>query len=168
MESSFEYMLMHSYKAEMVEQMQNHPEYYPEAIRLALGDKQPYSWRSAFLLIGSIQKNDARIKPFIDQFIDVLPEKKDGHQRDILNILNKMDLNEAQEGYVLDRCISLWESTSKKPSVRFVAFKMMIKMAEKYPELANEIKYLTEEHYMEPLTPGARRSIAKMAAPFRK
>ena len=50
MESVLENKLMNAYKNEMISFLKSHPEYFEEAIQLAISDKQPYSWRVSFLL----------------------------------------------------------------------------------------------------------------------
>jgi hypothetical protein len=73
-----------------------------------------------------------------------------------------MDLNEEQQGYLFDICVSLWEQVEKKPSVRFTAFRFINKTAYLHPELYNELQLLTEEKYMSSLSPAVHKSILKM------
>ncbi len=63
--------------------MENHPEYFNEAIELALVDKQPYSWRAAWLLWSCMEENDKRIRKYLKKIIDSLKSKDDGHQREL-------------------------------------------------------------------------------------
>ncbi len=44
-----------------------------------------------------------------------------------------MHLDQDQEGYSYYLCVSSWKQTGKKPSVRFTAFKVIQKIARKYP-----------------------------------
>jgi hypothetical protein len=37
-----------------------------------------------------------------------------------------------------------------------------VKIAKKHPELAKEISFLTEDHYLESLSPGAKNSVSKL------
>jgi len=59
-ETRLEYALTHSHKNEMISFTKEHPEYYEEAIELAITDTQPYSWRAAWVLWSCISKNDSR------------------------------------------------------------------------------------------------------------
>ncbi len=161
-ETSLEYALMHSHKNEMISFMKAHPEYFDESIELAIKDKQPYSWRAAWVLWSCITKNDPRVKKHIPKIIDSIIHKEDGHQRELIKILLEMDLNEEQEGYLFDICVSLWEQVEKKPSVRFTAFRYINKTANKYPDLSKEILLLAQEKYMNTLSPGVHKSILKM------
>ena len=161
-ETKLEYALLHSHKNEMISFMNAHPEYFEEAIELAIQDKQPYSWRAAWVLWSCITKNDSRVQKQIHKILKSIGDKTDGHQRELIKILLEMDLNEEQEGYLFDICVSLWEQVEKKPSVRYTAFRFINKTAFQHPELFNEILLLTQDKYMRTLSPGVHRSILKM------
>lgn len=159
---TLEHKLLNSYKAEMISFMDTHPEYFEEAIQLAVSDKQPNAWRAAWLLWSCMEENDRRIQKYIKKIVDTLENKDDGHQRELLKILLNMELNEEYEGKLFNLCMDIWEQISKSPSVRVNAFKFIFKIAKKHPELAKEIRFLTEDHYLESLSPGAKHSVLKM------
>lgn len=161
-ETSLEYALMHSHKNEMISFIKSHPEYFEEAIELAIQNKQPYSWRAAWVLWSCITINDKRVQKHIPKIIENIKDKEDGHQRELIKILLEMDLNEEQEGYLFDICVSLWEEVEKKPSVRYTAFKFINKTVYKYPDLSQEILLLAQEKYLNTLSPGVRKSIRKL------
>jgi len=160
MKSTLEYQLINSHKEEMITFLKTNPEFFNNALELALKDEQPLSWRSAWLLWSCMEINDKRIRKNIDKILTVLPSKQDGHQRELIKILLQMKLNEEQEGYLFNICMTLWEGLDKKPSIRYTAFKFIIEMTKKYPELKSEVEYLTQEHYLEPLSPGIKHSIS--------
>jgi len=162
MESALEHILTNCYKEEMIAFMHAHPEHFEEAIELAISDKQPFSWRSAWLLWSIIQENDPRIQEHINNIIEALGTKEDGHQRELLKILLIMELNEEDEGYLFNTCVTVWEQIHKKPSVRFTAFKFILKIVKKHPDLYNEIGFLIQDQYLETLSPGVKHSINKM------
>ncbi len=166
METKLENILMSRHKEGMISFMNVHPEYFNEAIDLAISDKQPYSWRAAWLLWSCMEENDPRIRPYIKKIIKSITTKNDGHQRELIKILLQMKLTEKQEGILFNTCINLWEQIDKKPSVRFTAFQFVLKTAKRYPELSNEIKFLTQNHYLETLSPGIKRSVQRMMKEF--
>lgn len=168
MQSPLEKILVSSYKEEMIAFLKTHPEYFNEAIELAISDNQPFAWRSAFVLFDCIDENDTRVKKHINTILNCIKDKKDGHQRELLKILYKMKLNEQQEGIVFDICIRLWQQIDKDPSVRMTAFKFIIKISNKYPELLEEIKFLLNEEFLSTLSPGVKHSIRKMIKGFAK
>lgn len=162
METSLEYVLMNTYKKEMISYLNSHPEDFEEAINLAVKDKQPYSWRAAWLLWSCMEKNDKRIEKHLERIIKALPSRKESQLRDLLLVLEKMELNEKFEGELFNISIKTWEKTSKIPSVRFSALKVILKIVRNHPELSKEVEFLTQSHYMDSFSESAKKSIYKM------
>jgi len=162
MKTALEHILISSHKDEMISFMATHPEYFEEAIELAISNKQPYSWRAAWLLWSCMKKNDQRIQRYIERIIKVLTSKSEDHQRGLLKILQKMKLSEEYEGLLFNLCVTVWEKIDNKPSVRFNAFKMIIKIIQRHPDLINEIILLTQNQYMDSLSSAAQKSIYKI------
>ncbi len=161
-ETPLEYTLTHTHKADMFAFMQQHPDSYEEAFKLAISNKQPYAWRAAWLLWSCLSKNDKRVRKHIPKILKAIPEKADGHQRELVKILSLMDLNEDAQGTLFDICLNLWKSIEKKPSVRYIAFQYLAKTAQQHPDLVTEIKYYTQKEYLVTLSPGVRRAINKL------
>ncbi|PKL87698.1 MAG: hypothetical protein CVV23_13845, partial [Ignavibacteriae bacterium HGW-Ignavibacteriae-2] len=61
MESELENILITSYKDQMILFLKSNPQYFDEAIKLAISDNQPFAWRSAWLLWSCMEDNDQRI-----------------------------------------------------------------------------------------------------------
>jgi hypothetical protein len=162
METALEKTLTSCYKNEMISFMKSHPEAFDEAIQLAITDNQPYSWRAAWLLWSCIEENDKRIQKHINKIVNAVKSKSDSHQRELLKILLMMELNEKYEGVLFDLCMNIWEQISKAPAVRVNALKLIIKIANKHPELKKEISFLAQDHYLKSLSPGARHSVRKL------
>ncbi len=158
-----ERVLMECYKEGMIDFMQCHPGAFEPAISLALSDRQPYAWRAAWLLWSCMTTNDPRFQPHIPLIIKSLPGKPEGHSRELLKILEQIEIPETLEGPLFDCCVSIWEKIGKRPSVRYTAFKIILKLAAKYPELYQEVQFLTQDHYIDPLSPGIRRAIIRLA-----
>ena len=150
------------YKDGMIAFLEKHPEYVEEAIQLAITDKQPYSWRSAWLLWSVMAKKDSRFDNYIPAILKSIKDKQDGHQRELLKILYLLEIDEAYEGQLFDLCISLWENIQKKPSIRYTAFRFLVKITDKHPELLKELDFLLEPRYFETLSPGIKKGVYKM------
>ena len=162
METALEYILTNSHKSEMISYLKSHPENFEEAIRLAISDKPPYSWRAAWLLWSCMENNDKRIKGYIKKIINTLEKSNDNQKRELFIILQHLELNEKVEGRLFNICAEIWKKNNKKPSVRYNAFKLIVKIAKKHPDLFNEIAFLTQPHYMDSLSAGVQKSIFKM------
>ncbi|MFO7922173.1 MAG: hypothetical protein R6U58_00595, partial [Bacteroidales bacterium] len=70
------------------------------------------------------------------------------------------------EGCLFDLCITIWEKIHYRPSVRWHAFNTIVGIAKRHPYLFNEINFLTEDHYLDTLSPGIKNSIDRMIREF--
>lgn len=151
-------------KDAMIETVNGSHDVFKEAVQIALSSKEPQCWRAAWIVGHCARKNDLRLSPYADQFMEVLRDKHDGHQRELIKILIKIKLSDEQEGRLFDICMDIWEAVGKSSSVRCFAFNFIADVALKYPELSSEIAFLTQPEYLEPLSPGIRRSLEKKIA----
>lgn len=148
----------------MVAFVNSSPKEFDELIELTLINKQPFSWRAALILSTVMERNDERVGTHIVDIIDAIDGKPDGHKRELLKILLRLELDEEQESRLIDISINLWKELDAQPSVRFYAFRMLMHIAEKYPDLGTEIRLLTNDLYMDSLSQGIRRVIEKRLA----
>ena len=167
-ETKLEHLLTNSHKAEMITYMESHPEDFTEAIKLAIADKQPYSWRASWLLWSCMEKNDKRVIKYLKKIIDILPQRKDNQQRELLMILQRMELNNEYEGQLFDSCTKIWEQIGKNPSLRYNAYKTLVTISKKHPDLSREIKTLTESYYTDTLSDSVKKSITKLTNDLEK
>lgn len=162
MQTPLEHILSHAFKEQMMAYAAAHQEDFEELIDLAICDRRPYNWRGAWLLCSTMGDNDLRVGRRLDDLIAVVSSCEPNHQRELMRVLLRMELNDEQEGVVYDLAVKNWERLGLKPAVRYIAFRMILKIAKKYPELRDEIRQLTQEHYLESLSPGVRNSVWKM------
>ncbi|MEH0158330.1 hypothetical protein V6R21_30015 [Limibacter armeniacum] len=163
METSLTQLLAQRHtKEEMISFLKLYQDQFVDAIKVAVTDEQPLAWRATWLIGHCMNTNDSRVEPFKDKIIDTIPFRPDGHQRELLKLLQKIDLNEEQETKLLDICIAIWEKVGKSASVRITAFKFIATIAQKYPELKNEIEFMTQSHYTDPLSAGIKRQFEKL------
>ncbi len=156
-------MLLNAYAREMEAYLKAHPEDFPEAIDLALGNKECYSWRAAWLLGNCMENDDKRVRSSLDHLIAAMPSKPDGHWRELMKIVMAMHLNDEQEGRLFEMALQQWMNPDKQSSVRWKAFQFIATMVKKYPELAAEVKLVLRPHLIDPLSPGIRRSVSREA-----
>ena len=110
-----------------------------------------------------MKKEDLIVSPHIDSFIKCLPLlTHDGHQRQLLIILDKLSLNEDQNGHLFNHCLSLWEAVHKIPSTRIRSFQAMVKMTVEFPELKDELKLFTTNYYTQSLSEGIKISFLRL------
>jgi hypothetical protein len=97
----------------------------------------------------------------VDSLIETLPSLKEGHQKQTIIILMKMQLDDEQEGKLFDASLNIWENVKLIPSTRISAMKFILSLVNKFPELKEEIKLWTQEQYTESLSPGIKDSLNK-------
>lgn len=162
LKAELNHILINYNKAAMISYIAAHPGMFDEMVELATSDKQPFSWKAAWLLHNCIEENDRRLQKHTISIINSIPSKEDGHQRELLITISKMKLTEEEEGPLFSICADIWETVQKKPSVRFNALKIIISLAKKYPGLMNEISFLTEDQYLATLPPVIRKAALKI------
>ncbi len=122
--------------------------------------KKENAWRAVWALYHSIESNGTeKLQKYADDFVKLAKSiKQDGYLRETIKIINKLDLNEEQTCEMYDLCMEILWDNKKQPSVRSVAFDFLLKTAEKYPELYNEI-LLVFERVKEHLSQGIKNSM---------
>ncbi len=153
----------HFNKNELVKLIRDDEKLFDETLELATNqEKDNTGWRAAWIINHVIRENDQRIIPFASHILETIKEKEDGHQRELLKIIEKLDFDEKWEGKLLALSTDIWKQVNKSPSVRIVAWRILLQLAEKYPELQSEIEFLSDDRYVETLSPGIRHSFLKL------
>ena len=152
----------HLQKDPIVSLLKENPVVFDEAIQLAQQSDERTAWRAAWVLFHAMEDHDPRIHPHLLAFISALRGKRDGHQRELLKIIERLKPEEDLEGELFDICMGIWENPGKSPSSRITAFRVMFRIAKKYPELLGELSFLLQEHYTETLSPGIKYSLQRM------
>lgn len=168
MENPVEHILLKERKAGMLAFMQANPTAFETLLALAVIDKQPYSWRAAWLLSKCMDKNDTRVMPYIPKMIERIKIGMHSQKRDLLNVLQKMELSEDEEGILFDICVDIWCRLDYIPSVRLNAFRMMFKIVKKIPALREEVLFLVEEEYVDSLSGGIQTVIRRLIKQLNK
>ncbi len=162
--TEFEQVLVEERKVGQVAFLRENPEVFAEALRLAGSDRAPQCWRAASVLETCMQDNDARVVGAVDGLLAVLPVREDGHQRELMKILLRMELGDEQEGRFFDAAVKIWEDPAQQPGTRGTAMRFILKMAQKYPDLHGEVRAMTQGPYLRSLSPGIRHALQRQVA----
>lgn len=162
MKTSLEHLLLHSPKNELEAHIRINPPAFNRVLKLALTNNPPLSWRAAWMVWTCMEEQDPRVAKHTVRLIERVRESAEGQQRELLNILAKLKLSEEEEGLLYDTCIRIWEQNSHIPSVRYAAFRIVHRIAQKYPELMHELILLTEPDYTDTLSPAIRKAVLKL------
>ncbi len=104
----------------------------------------------------------SHLKSLIPVCISALKYQHHGFQREILKLIQKIDIEDDLTGILWDTCLSLWLNTKNKPSTRIKALELLTPIAVKYPSLRIEFLELNTRAHIEALSPGIRRSCLKI------
>ncbi len=162
--TDFERVMVEGYKEDMIAFMAEHQRAFGEALKLATTDRQPYAWRAAWLVETRMEDNDRRVRPAIGAMLAAVPDRPEGHQRELLKILLRLELGDEEEGTLFNLAVAWWEDVSRRPSLRWFAINFILRMLEKYPDLSGEVRLLVRPAYLKALSPGIRRSVEKRLA----
>jgi hypothetical protein len=154
-------------KQKLVDYLNSNPQLFEGTAKLAYEKRHPQSWRACWVLEHVMSKDDPRLSQHVSAMIKKLSELEDGHQRELLKILQKMTLDDEQEGRLFNAALTIWEKVSKKPSVRFKAFTYMTSVIRKYPELWTDMQFVVQQEYLETLSPGVKSSVLKQLEKLR-
>lgn len=119
------------------------------------------SWIHAWQ-INHVKKTELiKIQEQVDKIISAIDGKKDGHQRELLKVLLKLNLTDDQLSLLWDICLRIWLDIQKQSSVRISAYKILVHTAKKFKPLSDELIHLTEEKHITSLSNGIRNSTYK-------
>ncbi|MBA4303009.1 MAG: hypothetical protein C0424_02160 [Sphingobacteriaceae bacterium] len=158
---SFERLLLSGMKAEMVAYLRDHLNEFAVAVELGLTKRQPLAWRSVWVLEEVMAHGDTRILPYLSRIFEFLPGAEDGHCRQWLMVLHRINLPDDHLAPLFDLCMGIWCHPGKQPSVRYHAFLTMLHIADRFPELKHEIAASLTAPLLESLSPGIRKSLLK-------
>ena len=127
-------------------------------VGIGISNDKDVAWRAIWIIQALCTFNDERLQVHTDDLLDAIKDKPDGHQRELLKLLGKIQLNETQEGKLYEHCADIWVAVRKSPSVRITALKHLATIVSKYPDLRNELQYFADTHYLDSLSPGIRKS----------
>jgi hypothetical protein len=113
-----------------------------------------------------MDNNDQRVKNHIQNIIDILPARQNSQQWSLLKVLQRIEIEPEYEGQLFDTCTIIWKNINNKPFTRFQAFKIMVAILKKYPDLSNEIKLLTDPYFTDNLSDNSRKSVFKLMDKF--
>ena len=125
------------------------PELYRLLIEIAFYDKNPKSWRAAYLVDKINDKNPEMLQPFISEMIEQLKvEQNESKKRHFLKLISMNDLPFDELGFLTDYCIDVFTSDKMPVAVRVHAMQVLYNITEKQTDLKSEI-LLIVEHEME-------------------
>lgn len=146
----------------LIPYLQTHPHLLATCVEWATEATAPRGWRAAWVLFHYTKNQKQLLKPHIQDLLDAIPNKKNGQQRELLKLLEFMELDDLQEGQFFDHCMTIWEKINNSSSLRITAFRLLLQIAARYPELKEELVLFTGEDYSSTLSPGILQSFERL------
>ena len=121
------------------------PDYYLEILKLGLYEDIPMSSRAGRVLNICTHRDNRLFQQNLDLVFKVLEEKCILH-RSILKIFaeENIQLNEEQEGILLNNCFSWIESKEQSVAVKIFSMDILSKFAQKEPDIIPELLSVVE------------------------
>jgi len=119
---------------------------FAELMNLMLRDEYRVAQRAAYPIGYCVQKHPTLIKPWFGKLIKKMQEK-DIHvavRRNSLRILEEVDIPEKYCGILFDLSNHYLHDVNETVAVRAFALTVMSNIAQKYPDLKNEVKLNAE------------------------
>ncbi len=124
-----------------------HQERFDEIMELVYRDAYPVSMRAAWVAFLAFEKNPQLINPHLQKINHRLPLfKVDGVKRSALKILYEQMhlLDEEDFGLLADTAFTWAQSPKQAIAVRAFSIDILVKTAERYPEIIPELQALLE------------------------
>lgn len=119
------------------------------------------AWKASWLLNQAAIETELFLNDHVFSICKAIPGKPSGHKRELLRLLESVELMEVNEGAIFDIAISCWEDLGAQSSCRMIAFRLMLKVGKKHPDLIPEIKSICDERFLGGLSNGIKNSIIK-------
>ena len=119
------------------------------------------SWIHAWQINHTKKTELNKLEGQIKNIILAIDGKNDGHQRELLKVLLKLNLTDDQLSLLWDICLRIWLDIQKQSSVRISAYKILVNTAKKYKPLSDELIRLTEDKHVSSLSNGIKNSTYK-------
>ncbi len=125
----------------------NDPERFRILMDIFFHEKYRLVQRSAWVLSYAIKKHPSLIQPYLAQTIDLLIDGKqpDAVPRNILRILQTMDVPEALQGKLMDICFGYVQEPTTPIAIKAFALTVLHNLSKQYPDIRQELYTVIEE-----------------------
>lgn len=140
----------------------NH-EKFADLMKIFFNAEYRLSQRAAYVFMISVDRCPNLVKPYLEKLVSQL-ERKDVHdsiRRNIVRAFQYIEIPINLQGRIFSHCIDFIENMNETIAIRAFALTVATRIAEKEPELINEL-CLTVEKYMPNPTPALQVRMRKL------
>jgi hypothetical protein len=140
-------------------------EKFADLMKIFFNEEYRLSQRAAYVFMILVDCHPHLIKPYLKKLISQL-DRKDVHnsiRRNVVRALQCIEIPKNLEGKIFSKCVDFIEDMSEPIAIRAFALTVATRIAEREPELINEL-CLTVEKYISNPTPAFCVRIRKLYA----
>lgn len=146
----------------IVEYIDRKPARFAALVSLLLTDEYRVVQRAAWPLSYCVQQHPFLIREHLESLLHCLEHPRHAAvQRNILRLLCFVELPDALHGRIMSTCFDLVQAPTTPVASKAFALSILGKLAEKYPEIGNEIRLIIEEQ-LPTASPGFRSKARKV------
>jgi hypothetical protein len=121
-------------------------EKFDTLLNLTLFEKDPLAWRAAWILDGSDEQHPGLASPYLSKIIQNLPQlESKGALRSLLRLLCRFDIQEEDQGLLIDLSFGYLVSELYPVAVKVHAMQIIYNHTLIYPELKEELITVIED-----------------------
>lgn len=152
-----------------VQEIINSPDNFQILMWIALHNKEPKSWRAAYLADKIHDIKPKLLKPFLKDMVQQLEfETNSSKKRHFLRLISMNTILKKHQGFLVDYCLNALTSSKEPPAVRVHAMQILYNISEKEPDLKPEILAVIEHEMKYHSTAGIRSRGGKLAKKLRQ
>ncbi len=124
----------------------NHPERFEELVELFFDDDVRVVQRAAWVISHCADHSHNIVVPYLARFIEYAKNDPPhvAVKRNVVRVMQKCNIPEVVEGPAYDMCWAFSNSTKEDIAVRAFSLRVLVRIAEKYPELCDEVLSVAE------------------------
>jgi hypothetical protein len=124
----------------MIREVDGSDEKFRELLEFTLKKKDPLSWRAAWILDSADERYPGLASAYISRLVNSLPSvESTGTLRCLLRLLCRYDIEEEDQGLLIDLCFSYMVSELYPVAVKVHAMEIIYQHCLIYPELKEEL-----------------------------
>lgn len=119
----------------------DNPERFSQLLDIFLHDEYSVVQRSAMVLGYTAEKYPEMVKPYLPKLINRLYDN-DIHvavKRNVIRMLQTIPIPRKLQAKVMNKCFEYLSDPNETVAVRCFSMTVLVKLAEKYPEIKNEV-----------------------------
>lgn len=122
------------------------PGLFRNLVDIMFSGKEPLPSRASWVVTAVTDRHPELLKPYIKKIVNHLEQfEHPGTRRNLLRYLSDTELPESVKGKLYDLCSQWALSRNEPPAVKVHSMQIIYNIAQKEPDLKNEVRLILEE-----------------------